>query len=175
VVLTRYTRPMRGRGLAVVGAVVLGAVAMLLGASQGRAAASPLCAPWQVRTVATGLGVLENLEPDGQGGLLISDALVSRDSPGWSITRVPFADPAHPQRNWSRRTTRMAWPLTPTGTWLYFDQTFQPGGLVLRARLSDPGDVEQVASLGQGLALDDLTIDRAGDLYIAATCDATAP
>jgi hypothetical protein len=28
--------------------------------------------------------------------------------------------------------------------------------------------VEQVASLGQGLVLDDLTIDRAGDLYIAA-------
>ena len=58
--------------------------------------------------------------------------------------------------------------IDPTNTWLYFDQTFQPGGLVLRARLSDPSDVEQVASLGQGLVLDDLTIDRAGDLYLAA-------
>jgi hypothetical protein len=239
--------------MAVAGAVLLGLVASLLAASPGRAATSPPCVPWQVRTVASGLGVLENLEPDGQGGLLISnnganeidrltpdghvttliagvpspggqrihggylyfntgdsaqagilqttdgtiqrydfasrarvtwssglampngllflpsgDAVVSRDSPGWGITRIPFADPTHPQRNWVTTNDSNGLAVDPTGTWLYFDQTFQPGGLLLRARLSHPSDVEQVASLGQGLVLDDLTIDRAGDLYIAA-------
>ena len=40
--------------------------------SRAAAAATP-CVPWHVRTIASGLGVLENLEPDGSGGLLISN------------------------------------------------------------------------------------------------------
>ncbi|MCW2499509.1 MAG: hypothetical protein JWN87_1185 [Frankiales bacterium] len=37
------------------------------------AAAAPVpCAPWTVRVVASGLGSLENLEPDGRGGLYVS-------------------------------------------------------------------------------------------------------
>jgi hypothetical protein len=231
---------------------MLGLWAALLSAPSSSAAAGG-CTPWTVRTVASGLGVLENLEPDGQGGLLISnngsneidrltpdgsvntlipnvpspggqrirdgylyfntgdsaqagvlqttdgtirrydlatgalttwasglampngllflpsgDAVVSRDSPGWGITRIPFADPANPQRNWVATNDSNGMAIDPTRTWLYFDETFQPGGLVMRARLSNPSDVEQVASLGQGLMLDDLTIDRAGDLYLAA-------
>src|SRR4051794_2320935 len=245
---------MQGRGNAVVAAVLLGLVVGSVGVPAGRAAAAANpCVPWHVRTIASGLGVLENVEPDGQGGLLISnnganeidrltpdghvttliagvpspggqrihggylyfntgdsaqagilqttdgtiqrydfssrarvtwssglampngllflpsgDAVVSRDSPGWGITRIPFADPAHPQRNWVTTNDSNGMAVDPTGTWLYFDQTFQPGGLVLRASLSDPSDVEQVASLGQGLDLDDLTIDRRGILYLAA-------
>jgi sugar lactone lactonase YvrE len=106
--------------------------------------------------------------PNGLIFLPSGDAAVSRDSPGWGITRIPFADPAHPQRNWVTTNDSNGMAVDPTGTWLYFDQTFQPGGLVLRARISDPSDVRQVASLGQGLDLDDLTIDREGILYIAA-------
>jgi sugar lactone lactonase YvrE len=98
--------------------------------------------------------------------------VVSRDSPGWGITRIPFADPAHPQRNWVHTDDSNGLAVDPTNTWLYFDQTFQPGGQVMRARISNPSDVEAVASLGNGLDLDDLTIDRAGNLYIAANLPA---
>jgi len=227
--------------------------AALAWGAPARAAGDASCAPWKVRTIASGQGVLENLEPDGRGGLLISnngageidrltpdgrvstliaglnspggqrlhggylyfntgdsaqagllqttdgtierydfatgrhvtwtsglsmpngliflpsgDAAVSRDSPGWGITRVPFADPAHFQRNWVATNDSNGMAIDPTRTWLYFDETFQPGGLVMRARLADPSDVEQVAALGSGLDLDDLTIDRAGVLYVAA-------
>jgi sugar lactone lactonase YvrE len=106
--------------------------------------------------------------PNGLLFLPDGDAVVSRDSPGHGITRIPFADPMHPQPNWVTTNDSNGMAIDPTRTWLYFDQTFQLGGLVLRTRLSDPTDVEQVASLGQGLVLDDLTIDRAGDLYLAA-------
>ena len=253
---------MGGRALAI--SVVVVAVAIALasgarGAPAADAAIAPTCTPWHVRTVVSGLGVLENLEPDGSGGMLISnnganeidrltpdgrvttlianvpspggqrihggqlyfntgdsaqagilqttdgtiqrydfatrtrvtwsgglampngliflpngDAAVSRDSPGWGITRIPASDPANPQRNWVQTNDSNGMAIDPTGTWLYFDETFQPGGLVMRARLSDPSDVEQVASLGQGLVLDDLTIDRAGNLYIAANRPAPA-
>jgi sugar lactone lactonase YvrE len=36
------------------------------------AAADPACEGWQAKTLAEGLGSLENIEPDGSGGLLIS-------------------------------------------------------------------------------------------------------
>jgi sugar lactone lactonase YvrE len=234
-------------------AVAAAVAATALAGAPTAHAASDACTPWNVRTVASGLGVLENLEPDGTGGLLISnnsaneidrltpdgrvttlianvpspggqrihggrlyfntgdsaqagilqttdgtiqrydfatrklttwssglsmpngliflpsgDAAVSRDSPGWGITRVPASSPDHPQRNWVQTNDSNGLAIDPTKTWLYFDETFQPGGLVMRARLSDPSDVEQVASLGQGLVLDDLTIDRDGDLYLAS-------
>ncbi len=40
-------------------------------AAPGASAASP-CQPWTVRVLASGLGSLENLEPDGQGGIYLS-------------------------------------------------------------------------------------------------------
>jgi hypothetical protein len=211
------------------------------------------CRPWRVGTVARNLGVLENLEPDGRGGLLLSDnganridrlsasgrlrtlipdvpspggqrirghylyfntgdsaqagvlgttdgtiqrynlltgkrttwatglsmpngllflpggdAIVSRDSPGWGITRIPRANPDHPRRNWVRTDDSNGLTIDPTGTWVYFDQTFQPGNEVMRARIAHPRHVERVASLGNGLVADDMTIDRRGNLYIAS-------
>jgi hypothetical protein len=228
-------------------------VAVALAGGSAHATGGQPCQPWHVRTVATGLGVRENLEPDGRGGLLISvngsnaidrltpngatrrlianvpspggqrirghylyfntgdspqaailgstdgtierydlrsgrrvtwsrglampngliflpggDAAVSRDSPGWGITRVPFDDPNRIQRNWVQTDDSNGMAVDPTRTWLYFDQTFQPGGVVMRARLSRPDDIQQVASLGQGVVLDDLTIDRRGILYITS-------
>ena len=106
--------------------------------------------------------------PNGLVFLPNADLAVSRDSPGWGITRIPRDDPAHPQRNWVQTNDSNGMAVDPTGTWLYFDQTFQPGNEVLRARIANPSDVEEVASLGNGLVLDDLTIDRDGILYIAA-------
>jgi hypothetical protein len=51
------------------------AVALLLAgtaAPAARAAAPDPCAPWTVRVLASGLGSLENLEPDGKDGLFVS-------------------------------------------------------------------------------------------------------
>jgi len=246
---------MAGQGTArrLVAAVALALVAVLAGGGTAGAAVDPPCTAWSTRTVASNLGVLENLEPDGRGGMLLSmndanairrlapdgsvttvipdvpspggqrihggylyfntgdsaqagvlqttdgtvqrydpstgarttwtsglsmpngllflpngDAVVSRDSPGWGITRIPSSDPAHFQRNWVTTNDSNGMAVDPTKTWLYFDQTFQPGNPVMRARLDDPSDVEQVAALGAGLTLDDLTIDRDGILYIAS-------
>src|SRR5436309_8966395 len=63
---------MQGRGAALVAAALVGLLVALLSAPSSRAATFS-CTPWNVRTIANGLGVLENLEPDGQGGLLISN------------------------------------------------------------------------------------------------------
>lgn len=46
-------------------------VATGLGAPAVSAAPDP-CAPWTVRVIASGLGSLENVEPDGRDGLLVS-------------------------------------------------------------------------------------------------------
>lgn len=51
-------------------------VALLAGGTAAAAAPAPSIAPctaWNVRSAASGLGVLENVEPDGSGGLLISN------------------------------------------------------------------------------------------------------
>src|SRR5690349_9605792 len=65
---------MRGRGTVLAGALALGLLVTLGAGRPARAAAAPQpCVPWHVRTAASGLGVLENLEPDGSGGLLISN------------------------------------------------------------------------------------------------------
>jgi sugar lactone lactonase YvrE len=206
-----------------------------------------------VRTIASGLGVLENLEPDGTGGMLLSnnganridrltpsgrvsplisgvpspggerirgrylyfntgdsaqagvlgtddgtiqrydlrsrslstwsshlfmpngliflpsgDAVVSRVNGGTGLTRILEADPANPQYNWVQTTDSNGLAIDPTGTWIYWDQTFAEGNDVMRARIADPSDVQTVASLGNGLVLDDMTIDRTGVLYIAS-------
>ena len=57
-------------------AVALCALAVIAAApaatASAPAAVEPDCAPWSARTVVSGLGKLENLEPDGRGGLLLS-------------------------------------------------------------------------------------------------------
>jgi len=52
-------------------ALCLALVAGALGAPVASAAPDP-CAPWSVSVVASGLGSLENVEPDGRDGLLVS-------------------------------------------------------------------------------------------------------
>lgn len=53
-------------------AIVAAAVVIALGATPVTAGTGDGCRPWAVRTVAEGLGSLENLEPDGNGGMLVS-------------------------------------------------------------------------------------------------------
>jgi sugar lactone lactonase YvrE len=61
-------------GAAAAAATVLGMVAVPAAAAEPAA-----CAPRTVTTVTSGLGVLENLEFDGRGGLLVSDGTLSGD------------------------------------------------------------------------------------------------
>jgi sugar lactone lactonase YvrE len=222
------------------------------------AGAAVPCAPWTMRTIASGLGSLENVLPDGRGGLLISasdqkaiarmtpdgqyttlvpdvnapgglrlkgdvlyfntgdslqsgvrntpdgtieafdmatgtrstfakglvmpnglavlpngDFVTSRDIGGepTGITRVPFADPAHPQPKWAAVSDSNGMAVDPTGTWLYSVETFSNAANLYRIRIADPKQIEVVASLGNSVppkGLDDLTIDGTGILYVAA-------
>ncbi|MBB5852099.1 SMP-30/gluconolactonase/LRE family protein [Amycolatopsis umgeniensis] len=76
---------MTGRVRSVITAAVIAAAALT---TPGAATAAPAqdCTPWQVRTVATGLGLpLENLAFDGRGGLLVSKTLFAGNG---SVERV---------------------------------------------------------------------------------------
>lgn len=233
------------------------AAASVLAAPAAAPAALP-CAPWKMRTIASGLGSLENVLPDGSGGLLISassqnaivrmtpdgnytplvsdvngpgglrikdrvlyfntgnglqsgvdntadgtidsydlatharktfasglhmpnglavlpggDFVTSRDIGGnqSGITRVPARDPAHPQEKWVDAADSNGMAVDPTGTYLYFVETFTDASNVYKVKITDPSQVETVASLGGTVppkGLDDMTIDGSGILYIAA-------
>lgn len=76
-------------------AVVLAAVGVAPLATAPAAAGPAACAPRSVTTVASGLGVLENLAFDERGGLLVSDTsfvgpgALRRITPDGSVTTVP--------------------------------------------------------------------------------------
>jgi streptogramin lyase len=237
-------------------ALALGAAGVMAATALPAAAPAALpCAPWTMRTLASGLGSLENVLPDGMGGLLISatnqsailrmtpdgqsslfvpnvnapggmrivadvlyfntgnvaqsgatnasdgtidsfdlmdqtrttfargltmpnglaalpngDFVVSRDIGGsqTGLTLVPGSDPAHPQPNWAKLSDSNGMAVDPSGTYLYVDETFTSASNVYRVLISDPTQIETVASLGVAKGLDDMTIDGDGVLYIAA-------
>jgi SMP-30/Gluconolactonase/LRE-like region len=69
-------------------ALVLVAIAA---AVPSRAAAADFCAPWQQKTLKSGLGSLENLEFDGSGGMTISatdNHAIERLTPGGNVTTL---------------------------------------------------------------------------------------
>ncbi len=90
---------MTGRVRGVIATTIVMAAAFT--APVATAAAAPGCTPWQVRTVATGLGLpLENLAFDGRGGLLVSKTLfagngsVERVTPDGAVsTLLPVSGP----------------------------------------------------------------------------------
>lgn len=110
--------------------------------------------------------------PNGLVFLPNGDAVVSRDiGTGTGLTRVRARDRAHPQVNWSPLDDTNGLAVDPSGRWLYTVETFSPTARVDRVRIANPSRIELVAELGVGQplkALDDLTIDRHGRLYIAA-------
>lgn len=118
-------------------------------------------------TVATGLTM-----PNGLATLPNGDFVVSRDiGTGTGITRIPRNDPAHPQTSWAKLDDQNGLAVDPTGTWLYADQTFTLDSAVYRIRISNPSDMNAVATLydsGIPKGLDDMAIDSRGILYIAA-------
>jgi sugar lactone lactonase YvrE len=86
-------------------AVVAAVCVVLVAATGGVASGTPQdCAPWTSRTVATGVGVIESLMPDGRGGMVVADRLgalkrVTRD--GRTTTLVRVAWPGELQRRGS--------------------------------------------------------------------------
>jgi len=117
-------------------------------------------------TFASGLTM-----PNGLAILPNGDFVVSRDlGSGTGITRIPVGDPAHPQSNWAMLDDQNGMAVDPTGTWLYAVQTFTPDSAVWKIRIANPSDKSVVASLSGRTpkGLDDMTIDAAGVLYIAA-------
>src|SRR3954468_15613947 len=117
-------------------------------------------------TFASGLTM-----PNGLAILPNGDFVVSRDiGSGTGITRVPAGDPAHPQSNWAQLDDQNGMAVDPTGTWLYAVQTFTADSAVWKFRISNPSDKSVVAALAGPTpkGLDDMTIDRAGTLYVAA-------
>src|SRR3954452_21384103 len=117
-------------------------------------------------TVASGLTM-----PNGLAVLPNGDFVVSRDiGSGTGITRIPAGDPAHPQSNWAQLDDQNGMAVDPTGTWLYAVQTFTADSAVWKFRISNPSDKSVVAALAGPTpkGLDDMTIDSAGVLYIAA-------
>jgi sugar lactone lactonase YvrE len=110
--------------------------------------------------------------PNGLVFLPNGDAVVSRDlGTGTGMTRIRARDPEHPQLNWAGLDDTNGMAVDPTGGWLYTVETFSAESRVYRIRISDPSRIRVVASLGGGMvlkALDDMTIDRRGRLYITA-------
>jgi sugar lactone lactonase YvrE len=110
--------------------------------------------------------------PNGLAFLPNGDAVVSRDlGTGTGMTRIRARDPEHPQLNWAGLDDTNGMAVDPTGRWLYTVETFSAESRVYRIRISDPSRIRVVASLGGGVvpkALDDMTIDRNGRLYITA-------
>jgi sugar lactone lactonase YvrE len=110
--------------------------------------------------------------PNGLVLLPSGDAIVSRDlGQGTGITRIPADDPHHPQYEWAELDDTNGMVLDPTHRWLYTVETFTSEARVYRIRVAKPSRIDVVAQLGDGspfLALDDMTRDSAGRLYIAA-------
>lgn len=106
--------------------------------------------------------------PNGLVFLPSGDALTSRDAGGPpAIYVVPHRHPAS-HRAWAQTDDSNGMAVDPTGTWLYANQTFKHDSPVLRIRISDPSRVQVLARVGEAKGLDDMTIDRAGILYLAA-------
>lgn len=53
------------------GMAVAAVIAVTMAAPAPAAQTEMDCRPWSVEVIASGLGMIENLEPDGTGGLLI--------------------------------------------------------------------------------------------------------
>ena len=106
--------------------------------------------------------------PNGLVFLPNGDALTSRDIGGPpAIYVVPRADPAH-HRAWAQTDDSNGMAVDPSGRFLYVNQTFKHDSPVLRIPIANPGKIEVLARVGEFKGLDDMTIDRAGVLYLAA-------
>lgn len=110
--------------------------------------------------------------PNGLAALPNGDFVTSRDiGSGTGITRVPFDDPAHPQFSWVDTSDSNGMAVDPTGTYLYYVETFTNESAVYRVTIASPSMVERVTTLGGTVppkGLDDMTVDGSGLLYIAA-------
>lgn len=110
------------------------------------------CEGWTVRDVASGLGVIENLEPDGDGGMFIASGDdVLRVLPDGSSSRVATLDRLGGMR------VRGPWLYVNTGNGLQSGLFGTPDGTLTRVHRTT-GEIEVVASglvMPNGLVFDD--------------------
>jgi sugar lactone lactonase YvrE len=113
-------------------------------------------------TWARGLSI-----PNALALLPNGDAVVSRDvGAGTGLTRMRARDRRHPQFEWAHLDDTNGLAVDPSGRWLYTDRTFSTDGEVDRISIAHARRVQLVGRLGIRVAPDDMTIDRAGKLYI---------
>jgi len=112
--------------------------------------------------------------PNGLTFSEVGDAYVTRDiGTDAQVVKVPASSPSQPVQHWANLGDTNGARVDPTQTWLYVSTTFNQPADVYRIRLTNPADIEVVASLantGNALpkGLDDMTEDGNGILYIAA-------
>ncbi len=125
-----------------------------------------------VRTGARRTWARDLVMPNGLALLPSGDAVVTRSlGSGTGMTRVPASAPDRPQYNWADVEQSNGLVLDAAGEWLYSVDTFTAQARVFRVNVADPRRVEVLAELGNAngpKGLDDITIDRAGLLYLAA-------
>src|SRR5882724_2703452 len=81
-------------GSLVCGSLVIGAAAVV-GPATAEGAVTTGCQKWPKHTVASGLGILESLLPDGRGGMLLSSSshnAVERLKPNGTVKTIVAAD-----------------------------------------------------------------------------------
>jgi|SRR5947209_14950139 len=110
--------------------VAVAVCAALVAATGAGANATPYeCSAWASRTVATGIGVIESLLPDGRGGMIVTDRLgaLKRVTPDGRATTL----------------VRVAWPgeLRRRGPKLWFTSGDSPQAGVLGTR---DGTIDQL-------------------------------
>jgi sugar lactone lactonase YvrE len=115
--------------------------------------------------------------PNGLAFSTAGDAYTTRDldnpnSPA-QVTKVTPSDPMHPNLHWANQGDTNGVRVDPTQTWLYISTTFNQPANVYKVRLSNPSDIQLVASLANTgsvvpKGLDDMTMDTNGVLYVTA-------
>ena len=113
-------------------------------------------------TWITGLGMANGIARGADGTIFASNDL------GTHIDRV---DPhGNVQRRWARVPSANGLAIDPSGRYLYAAQTFVPAA-IKRVEIANPANVTthaQPRPLARAAALDGLTVDDAGRLYVAA-------
>ncbi|MEK8072003.1 SMP-30/gluconolactonase/LRE family protein [Rhodococcoides navarretei] len=153
-------------------AVVAGLVLAASAALAPTAEASSSCAPWSVSTVASGFGMLENLEFDGRGSMIVSET--SPIGPGALRTVAPNGD----------RGTLVADVDSPGGLVAHDDTLYFTTGNSAAAGLVDTrtGTVDTIdlgtgtrSTYASGLAMPNgLARSQSGDLFTTRNLGAAA-
>jgi gluconolactonase len=114
------------------------------------------------QTYATGLGMANGLAMDPR------NTIYATNDVGFDVDRVRRGTVQH---GWASVYSANGAVVSPDDRYLYVSQTFTPAAGIQRISIADPTQVSAYAVAGSedaSAGLDDMTIDRAGNLYVAA-------